>query len=100
MEEENMKIQVIGSGCQTCKKLYELTKEAVMLLGRGDKVDYVTDVSKIIELGIMSSPVLTVNGRPVLVGSVPDVDRIKDLLIEGMEAKGQCCEGCTCGGNC
>lgn len=28
-----MKVQVLGSGCPTCKKLYELTKQAVNDLG-------------------------------------------------------------------
>ncbi len=70
-----MKIQVLGSGCPTCKKLYELTKEAV-----ADKVEYITDVSKIIELGVMSSPVLAVDGKPVLVGFLPDIAKIKTIL--------------------
>ena len=33
-----MKIQVLGSGCPTCKKLYELTQEAVKQLNIDEKV--------------------------------------------------------------
>ena len=29
IERKTMKIQVLGSGCATCKKLYELTQQAV-----------------------------------------------------------------------
>ena len=75
-----MKIQVLGSGCPTCKKLYELTQEAVKQLNLSEKVEYITDVSKIVEMGAMSSPVLAVNGKPVMVGVVPDVNKIKQLL--------------------
>lgn len=75
-----MKIQVLGSGCKTCKKLFEMTKEAVKQLGRPEQVEYITDVSKIIELGVMKSPVVTVDGRVVVAGFVPDIEKLKRLL--------------------
>jgi len=77
-----MKIQVLGSGCPTCKKLYELTKEAVKELNLNEEVEYITDISKIIEMGVMSSPVLAVDGKPVMVGFLPDIEKIKGLLKE------------------
>lgn len=78
-----MKIQVLGSGCPTCKKLNEMTIRAVKELGLTDKVEYLTGeagTSKIIELGIMSSPVLTVNDKPVMVGFTPDIEKVKSLI--------------------
>lgn len=80
-----MKIQVLGSGCPTCKKLYELTQQVVKELGLKDEVEYITDVSKIIEMGVVSSPVLAVNGRPVMVGFLPDVEKIKSLIKEAQK---------------
>ncbi len=77
-----MKIQVLGSGCPTCKKLYELTQQAVKELNLNEEVEYVTDISKIIEMGVMSSPVLAIDGKPVLVGQLPEVEKIKNLLGE------------------
>lgn len=75
-----MTIQVLGSGCPTCKKLYELTQQAVKELNLNETVEYITDVSKIIEMGVMSSPVLAVDGKPVMVGFLPDIDKVKSLL--------------------
>jgi small redox-active disulfide protein 2 len=78
-----MKIQVLGSGCPTCKKLNDMTVQAVKELGLKDNVEYLTgDVgtSKIIEMGIMSSPVLVVNDKPVMVGFTPDIEKIKSLI--------------------
>jgi small redox-active disulfide protein 2 len=78
-----MKIQVLGSGCPTCKKLHDITAQAVKELGLTDRVEYLTGdkgTSKIIELGIMSSPVLTVNDKPVMVGFTPDIEKIKSLI--------------------
>ncbi len=77
-----MKIQVLGSGCANCKRLYELTTEIVRESRLEASVDYITDVSKIIELGIMQSPVLTVNGKPVMTGFVPNKEKIKDLIFK------------------
>jgi len=75
-----MKIQVLGSGCPTCKKLFELTKQAVEELKLKEEVEYVTDIQKIIEMGVMSSPVLSIDGKPVIVGSVPSIEKIKRTL--------------------
>jgi small redox-active disulfide protein 2 len=80
-----MKIQVLGSGCPTCKELYELTLQAVKELNLNEEVEYITDISKIIEMGVMSSPVLAVDGKPVMVGFLPDVEKIKNLLKEGQK---------------
>ena len=77
-----MKIQVLGSGCPTCKKLFELTQKAVTELNLPGEVEYITDIAKIIEMNVMASPVLAVDGKPVMVGQLPDLAKIKSLLLE------------------
>lgn len=94
-----MKIQVLGSGCQTCKKLFELTQDAVKQLNISEKVEYITDVSKIIEMGVMQSPVLAVDGKPVMVGFVPDMEQIKKAIMSGAGTKAKAAT-CSCGGGC
>jgi len=80
MENKTMQIQVLGSGCPTCKKLFELTKQAVKELGLEIEVEYITDIQKIVEMGVMSSPVLAINGEPVLTGFVPNIEKIKEVI--------------------
>ena len=83
-----MKIQVLGSGCPTCKKLYELTQKAVTEAGLKGEVEYLTGqegIQKIIEMGVMSSPVLVVDGKPVLTGFVDDVEKIESLIQKSKE---------------
>ncbi len=76
-----MTIQVLGSGCPTCKKLFELTKQAVKELTlKETKVEYLTDIQKIVEMGMMSSPVLVIDGKPVLAGFLPDKEKIKEII--------------------
>lgn len=94
-----MNIQVIGSGCPTCKKLHEITKQAVKELNIPAEVEYSTDISKIIEMEIMSSPVLAVNGKPVMVGFTPNIEKIKKAITSQASFQGPKV-ACSCGGNC
>lgn len=80
-----MKIQVLGSGCQKCKKLFELTKKAVEELNLGTEVEYVNDIQKIAAMGLLSSPVLAMDGKAVLVGSVPDKDKIRQIISQNIK---------------
>ena len=86
-----MKIQVLGSGCPTCKKLFEITQQAVEQLDdKSIELEYLTGVegtTKIIELGAMSGPVLAVDNKIALIGFTPDVDKIKSALTKQMKAK-------------
>jgi len=78
-----MKIQVLGSGCETCKKLYELTKKAAKEVGLKEKIEYLAGqkgIQKMIDMGIMSSPVITINNKPVITGAVDDIEKIKKLI--------------------
>lgn len=98
-----MKIQVLGSGCATCKKLFELTKKAVSELGLNTDVEYITDVQKIVAMGLMQSPVLVVNDKPVLVGFTSDIEKIKNFITNtnaSNESKLFKKSECSCDGKC
>jgi len=78
-----MKIQVLGSGCPTCKKLYEITQKAVLEMGLKNKVEYLygaEGIQALIEKGVMSSPALAVDGKVVMTGFTPDIEKIKKLI--------------------
>jgi small redox-active disulfide protein 2 len=98
-----MKIQVLGSGCPTCKKLFELTKQAVQELGVKTEVEYITDIQKIVEMGVMQSPVLAIDGKPVMTGSTSGIEEIKELITKDKgydQSASTKKSGCSCGGNC
>ena len=77
-----MKIQVFGSGCPTCKKLYEMTKTAVSANGLSVRVEYITDVAKMIEMGLMQSPALVIDGKIAAVGRVPSAKELKEIIAK------------------
>ena len=73
-------IKVLGSGCKSCHTLYENAKEAVKAIGHNIEVEYVTDMQKIMEYGVMSMPALVVNERVVSMGKVLKAADIEKLL--------------------
>lgn len=75
-----MKIQVIGSGCQKCKTLAQLTKQAVAELGIDAEIIKVTELREIMALGVMLTPALAVNGSVKVTGKVPTLAEIKAML--------------------
>jgi small redox-active disulfide protein 2 len=57
-----MKIEILGSGCTKCKKLYENTLEAVKASGKEAEVVKVEDIKTIASYGVMSTPAIVVDG--------------------------------------
>lgn len=74
------KIEILGSGCPKCKKLEETARKAVSELKIKADILKVTDIGKIIEYGVMSTPALVIDGKVKSSGRIPDVEEIKKLL--------------------
>ena len=75
-----MLLEILGSGCAKCKKLEELTKEAVNELGVDAFVNHITDIKVIMNYGVMTTPALVVDGVVKVAGKVPSKDEIKKLI--------------------
>ena len=103
MNNKIEKIEVFGSGCESCKKLLDLTKKAVAEMELDIVVEYIDDIQKAMELGVMSFPVLAINGKPIIVGMIPSIEEIKETIInyqKGIADTKEDSSGCSCGGNC
>ncbi len=75
-----MEIKVLGTGCPKCKKLEQLTRDAVSELGIEATIEKVEDIYKIMQFGVMRTPGLVVNGKVVMSGRLPKTSEIKELL--------------------
>jgi len=75
-----MKIQILGSGCPKCKALAENTEAAAKELGLECEVEKVTDLNEIMAFGVMMTPGLVIDGEVKVVGKVPSVPEIKEML--------------------
>jgi len=76
-----MKIEILGTGCEKCKKLEENTKKAVEELVLKDaEIAHVKDIEKILGYGVMTTPALVINGKVKSAGRIPEVEEIKKWL--------------------
>ena len=73
-------VKVLGAGCKSCHELYENTKKAVAEMGLSVEVEYITDMQKVMEYGVMSMPALVVNEKVVSMGKVLKAADVKKLL--------------------
>jgi small redox-active disulfide protein 2 len=56
------------------------TGEAAKSLGIEYEVEKVTDINEIMKFGVMVTPALVVDGRVKVVGKVPGIDEVKEML--------------------
>ena len=75
-----MKIEVLGTGCATCRRLLANVQEAVKDLGAEAEVIKVDSIDELVERGVMSAPALFIDGKMQLSGRVATVDELKRLL--------------------
>ncbi len=79
-----MEIKVVGPGCKNCKNLLNATKDAVRELGADAQIIYVTEMTDIIATGIMRTPGLVINGKIKVMGRVPSIKEIKQMITDEM----------------
>lgn len=71
-----MKVQVLGTGCMKCNKLYAETEKAIGRAGVAVELSKVEKIDEIMKYGVMMTPALVVDGTVVSVGKVPSTDEI------------------------
>jgi len=75
-----MKIEILGPGCPKCHNTEENVKKALAELNETADVVKVTDISAIIEKGIIQTPALIINGRIAIQGKIATVEQIKQFI--------------------
>ena len=77
---EKLTIKVYGSGCKGCQSLHQNVIDALAEMNIAAYVQYITDMQKIIETGVMSLPALAVNDKIMSAGKVLSVAEVKEFL--------------------
>jgi small redox-active disulfide protein 2 len=75
-----MKIEILGTGCAKCKKLYEAAKEAVAESGSTAEVVKIEDLTEIMKRGVLVTPALSVDGQVKTAGKVLKPEEIAKFL--------------------
>jgi small redox-active disulfide protein 2 len=84
-----MKIEVLGPGCDNCRKLEQDVNAALAELGIEAEVVKVTDLNKISSYGVLMTPGLVINGKVYSSGKIPVMATLKKWIEE--EARKQTC---------
>ena len=75
-----MKIKVLGTGCPTCTMLYKM----VLKLKENEQIDadvkYSDDIQELVELGVMRSPALVIDGKVASVGMPGGEERLLEII--------------------
>lgn len=77
-----MEIKVLGTGCPSCKTLYETPQQAIAELGSDATLVKEEDLLKIIEYNILSLPALVIDGKVVSAGKRLSLKEVKELLTQ------------------
>ena len=77
-----MKVQVLGTGCMKCNKLYAETEKAIAKAGVSVELSKVEKIEEIMKFGVMMTPALVIGGEVRSVGKVPDAKQIAAWLQE------------------
>lgn len=73
-------VKVLGAGCKSCHEQYENAKAAVQAMGLNIEVEYITDMEKVMEYGVMRMPAIVVNDNVVSMGKVLKAADVETLL--------------------
>lgn len=73
-------VKVYGPGCKRCETTAEMVKEAAARLGLEVEVEKVSDAKAIAMAGVMSTPGISIDGKLVHAGGLPDAERLEGWL--------------------
>lgn len=73
-------VQVLGTGCPKCHKLEELTRQAAREAKVECEILKVSDIQAIMNMGVMITPALAVDGVVRVSGRVPALEEIKRII--------------------
>ncbi len=73
-------IEILGPGCWRCKATFEVVSEVVKEAGLACRVLKVEDVNRMVDLGLLSTPGVAVDGKVVIHGRIPKADEVRKAL--------------------
>jgi len=73
-------VKVYGPGCKRCETTEQMVRDAAARLGIDVEVEKVTDMKSIAMAGVMSTPGISVDGKLVHAGGLPDAAALEQWL--------------------
>ena len=76
------KIEILGPGCARCKETYRVIQSVVQTERLPFDVVKVESIERMVELGLMATPGVVIDGRIVVSGHIPKADEIRAILAK------------------
>ena len=75
-----MKIQIAGPGCPNCQTTERNVVNACAELDLAADISHVTNIADILDLGVMRTPAVVIDGEVVTSGRVPTTSELITIL--------------------
>ena len=75
-----MVIQILGTGCPKCKTLEANARQAIEAGKIDATIEKVTEIDKIMEMGVMITPALAIDGDVKVSGKILNKNQILALI--------------------
>lgn len=84
-----LNIKVLGPGCDNCKKVEQMARQAVASLSVDAHVEKVTDRTVFATYGLLATPGLVINEKLVSAGRIPTEAEVTTWIVTALEQNGQ-----------
>lgn len=74
------KIEILGPGCVRCRETYRVVQHVVEQAGLQVQVVKDESIERMVELGLMATPGVAVDGKVVVSGRIPRAEELRQIL--------------------
>jgi small redox-active disulfide protein 2 len=79
-----MKLEILGTGCTKCKKLYAEAEKAIAAAGVAAQLEKVEAIEDIARYGVLLTPALVIDGEVVASGRIASAEEISSWIGEAV----------------
>ncbi len=77
-----MKLQILGTGCARCNMLEANVRAAAAETGIDAEVEKVSDLDRIMDMGVMITPAFAIDGNVVSAGKILTKEQVIRMIGE------------------